>query len=205
MLDDFLLGQHIEGAVGLHGLQLVQTVDTGTHGLEVGHHTAQPAGVDVVHAAAGSLILDGLLGLLLGAHEQQGLAALGQLTHEGISLLQLLHGLLQVDDIDAVALGVDIGSHLGVPATGLMTEMHTGLQQSLHGYDVLICHFCCFSFCFSLYLQPPPPSGQPCGTDRRSEAVRIHQNMIARLFPFCKEKFRFFTGIFVGLQYILDN
>ena len=146
VLDDFLLGQHVEGAVGLHGLQLVQTVDTGAHGLEVGHHAAQPAGVDIVHTAAGSLVLDGLLRLLLGAHEQQGLAVLRQLTHEGIGLLQLLHGLLQVDDIDAVALRVDIGSHLGVPAAGLMTEVYTGLQQGLHGYDVLICHFCCFSF-----------------------------------------------------------
>ena len=148
VLDDFLLGQHIEGTVSLHGLQLVQTVDTGTHGLEVGHHAAQPAGVDIVLAAAGSLVLDGLLGLLLGTHEQQGLAVLGQLTHESIGLLQLLHGLLQVDDIDAVALRVDIGSHLGVPAAGLVTEVDTCLQQGLHGYDVLICHVGLFLLLF---------------------------------------------------------
>ena len=139
MLDNFLLGQHVEGAVGLHGLELVQTVDTGAHGLEVGHHAAQPTGVDVVLTAAGSLVLDGFLSLLLGAHEQQGLAVLRQLTDEVVSLLQLLHGLLQVDDIDAVALRVDIGSHLGVPATGLMTEVDACFQQGLHGYDV--CHF----------------------------------------------------------------
>ena len=62
-----------------------------------------------IHIAAEGLILDGLLSLLLGTHEQQGLAALGQLTHEAVSLLQLLHGLLQIDDIDAVALGVNAG------------------------------------------------------------------------------------------------
>ena len=77
------------------------------------------------------------MGLLLGAHEQQALAVLRQLTDEVVSLLQLLHGLLQVDDIDAVALGEDIGCHLGVPATGLVTEVHTCLQKLLHRYD---CH-----------------------------------------------------------------
>ena len=55
LLHDFLLGQHIEGAVLLHGLQLVQPVHAGAHGLEVGHHAAQPAGVDKVHVAAGGL------------------------------------------------------------------------------------------------------------------------------------------------------
>ena len=139
VLDDFLLGQHIEGAVGLHGLELVQTVDTGAHGLEVGHHATQPAGVDIVHIAAQGLVLDGLLRLLLGTHEQQGLAVLGQLAHEVIGLLQLLHGLLQVDDIDPVALGINVGGHLGVPPTGLVAEVHAGLQQLLHRYD---CHDC---------------------------------------------------------------
>jgi hypothetical protein len=55
VLHDFLLGQHIEGAVFLHLLQLMQTVHAGAHGLEVGQHAAQPAGVDIVHADAGGL------------------------------------------------------------------------------------------------------------------------------------------------------
>jgi len=103
-----------------------------------------PAGIDIVHIAAQGLVLDGLLSLLLGTHEQQGLAILGQLAHEVIGLLQLLYGLLQVDDIDAVALRVNVGSHLGVPAAGLVAEVDTGLQQGLHGYDVLVCHVCSF-------------------------------------------------------------
>ena len=169
VLDDFLLGQHIEGAVGLHGLELVQAVDTGAHGLEVGHHAAQPTGVDIVHIAAQSLFLDGLLSLLLGAHEQQGLAALGQLTHEVIGLLQLLHGLLQIDDIDAVALGVNVGGHLGVPAAGLVTEVDTGLQQGLHGYDVLVSHGFISPLIFSLL---PPGASSPRPTLRHRPKVR---------------------------------
>ena len=139
VLHDFLLGQHVEGAVLLHLLELVETVHTAAHGLEVGEHAAQPTGVHPVHANAGSFFLDGLLSLLLGADEQQGLALLAQLAHEVVGLLQLLHGLLQVDDIDAVTLGVNVGGHLGVPPTGLVAEVHAGLQQLLHRYD---CHDC---------------------------------------------------------------
>jgi hypothetical protein len=48
--------------------------------------------------------LDGLLGLLLGAHEED-LAALGSgLTQEGVGLVGIKQGLLEVEDVDAVAL-----------------------------------------------------------------------------------------------------
>ena len=158
VLDDFLLGQHVEGAVLLHLLQLVQTVHTAAHGLEVGEHTAQPPGVDIEHAAALCLLTDGVLGLLLGAHEQQALAVLGELTDEVVGLLQLLHGLLQVNDVDAVALGVNVGGHLGVPAAGLVTEMHACLKKLFHRYD---CHGLFPPDCFSWYLRGPHPRGQP--------------------------------------------
>ena len=174
MLHDFLLGKHVEGAILLHLLELVQTVHTGTHGLEVGHHTAQPAGVDIEHTTTGSLFLDGLLSLLFGAHEQQGLAVFGHRADEGISLLQLFHRLLQVDDIDAVTLGVDVSGHLGVPTAGLVAEMYTGLQKLLHRND---CHVFLFLLIVCFYLRGthllrplfhkkhttknPPPCGMP--------------------------------------------
>jgi len=103
--------------------------------VEVGQHTAQPTGVDVVTAATGSFFLDGILSLLLGADEQDVTAIGGNFTNEAISFFQLLNGLLQVDDVDTVTLGVDVGSHFGVPAAGLVTEVYAGLQQLLHRYD----------------------------------------------------------------------
>ena len=156
VLHDFLLGKHIKGAVLLHPLELVQTVHTAAHGLEVGEHTAQPTGVHIVHANAGSLFLDGLLSLLLGADEEDGLALLAQGTDEVIGLLQLLHGLLQVDDIDPVALGINVGGHLGVPPTGLVAEVHAGLQQLLHRYDCHDCFLLKFSLIFPGASYPPP-------------------------------------------------
>ena len=144
MLDDFLLGQHRERAVGFHLLELSQTVDTGAHGAEVGQHAAEPAGVDVVLADTLSLFLDGVLCLLLGADEQDGLAVGCQIADKVVGLFELLDRLLQVNDVDAVALRVDIRGHFRVPATGLMTEVDASFEKLLHGYD---CH-CVFSFCF---------------------------------------------------------
>ena len=103
------------------------------HGLEVGEHTAQPAGVDIVHTDALGLFLDGIGGLLFGADEKEGAVVLGQGADEVIGLFQLLHGLLEIDDVDAVALAVNVLGHLGVPAAGLVSEVDAGFQQLLHG------------------------------------------------------------------------
>ena len=134
-LDDFLLGQHVKLAVLLHPVDLVQAVDTGLDGLVVGQHAAQPAVVDIEHVAALGFALDAFLGLLLGADEQDGLAFHRQVAHEHVRFVNLLDGLLQVDDVDAVALSEDVLSHLGVPAAGLMTEVHARFQKVLHRND----------------------------------------------------------------------
>ena len=102
--------------------------------LEVGEHAAEPTGVDIVHTYAGSLFLDCLCRLLLGADEKDALAVCGNIANEVVSLFELLDGLLQVDDIDAVTLHVDVLGHFGVPAAGLVTEVDTGFQQLLHRY-----------------------------------------------------------------------
>ena len=74
---------------------------------------------------------DGLR-LLLRSDEQDLSALLRDLLHSGISDIQLLQRLLQVDDVDVVAAGVDVRFHLRVPATCLVTEMNAGLQQLSH-------------------------------------------------------------------------
>ncbi len=127
--DLFLLGQQGHAAVGIHGLQLLHAAHTGADGGEVGEHTAEPAGVHIGHAAAVGSLGHGLLGLLLGAHEQHGAALAGQVAHEGVSGIQAVEGLLEVDDVDVAAIAEDIGLHLRVPTAGLMPEMRTGIEQ----------------------------------------------------------------------------
>ena len=75
---------------------------------------------------------DGSLGLLLGAHEEDRAAIDRDVTGKVDRLGDLNNGLTKVHDVDSVALPVDIGAHLGVPASGLMTEMDPGLQELLH-------------------------------------------------------------------------
>src|SRR5439155_8328876 len=92
-----------------------------------------PALVHVEHPAAARLLEHGLLGLLLGADEEHRAPARGQVAHERVRLPELLERLLEVDDVDAVALTEDVLLHLGVPALGLVPEAHSGFEQLLHG------------------------------------------------------------------------
>ena len=122
--DNFLLRILVGGAFFKHLFQFFQTVDTGLDGAEIGEHAAQPAFVHVELVAAGSFFLHGILGLLLGAYKENRFALSCHITDESISFFHLLHGLLQIDDVDTVAFGENEPSHLRVPATGLMTEMN---------------------------------------------------------------------------------
>ena len=93
--------------------------------------------VDVGHAHALCFFLDRLLGLLLGAHEQDGAAVCDGLLDEFVCLIDVGQRLLQVDDVDAVAVGEDEATHLRVPTTRLVAEVHTCVEEFTHGYD---CH-----------------------------------------------------------------
>src|SRR5690606_9908561 len=134
-LHHFLLGQHVEGTVCFHLFQFLQAADARLDGLEVGEHAAQPALVDVIHAAALGLFADRRLRLLLRTVKQNRAARGRQFLHELVRLFNLAHGFLQVDDVNAVALREDVRSHLGVPAARLVAEVHARFEQLLHAYD----------------------------------------------------------------------
>ena len=68
------------------------------------------------------------LGLALGADEEDHPAARGQITGELGGALGELQGLTEVDDVDPVALAVDVGAHLGVPTPSLVPEMDASLE-----------------------------------------------------------------------------
>ena len=101
--------------------------------LEVRERAAEPARGDVGHAAARRLDLDRLLRLLLRADEEHRLAvATATAAREVHRLLEQRDGLLEVDDVDAVALGEDVALHARVPAVGLVSEVDAGFEQGLH-------------------------------------------------------------------------
>ena len=132
--------------------------------------------VDVRHADTARLVADCVLRLLLRADEEHGAAALGDRAREVVRLLEQPLGLLQVDDVDAAALGEDEALHLRVPATGLVAEVDAGLQQFLHGNDGHESPFLGFDCGSPAGLtwkpasnaRPPSTKGRPTGSKGRA-------------------------------------
>ena len=104
------------------------------HGAEVGEGSPKPALVYIKHAASSGFDLDGLLGLFLGADEEEAAPLLRQVPNELISLGEQSQRLLQVDNVDAVALRKNELLHLGVPPARLVSEVYAGLQKQLHAH-----------------------------------------------------------------------
>jgi len=128
----FLL-DHQLGAGVLGRLHVLQLLQRALDRLEVGHHAAQPALVDEGHAAALGFQCDDLARLALGADHQDGAAARRQLADELHRVLEERLRLLEVDDVDLVAMAVDVRGHLGIPEARLVSEMDTGFQHFTHG------------------------------------------------------------------------
>ena len=65
-------------------------------------------------------------GAVDGATEGEIVAHLAEARH--------VDGLVEVDDVGAVAFAEDEALHLRVPTVGLVAEVNTRLQQLFHGY-----------------------------------------------------------------------
>ena len=73
------------------------------------------------------------MSLALGANKQHG-ATLGHgLLDELIGAVDESQRLLQVNDVDAIALSKNKALHLGVPATGLVPEVDAALEELASG------------------------------------------------------------------------
>ena len=115
-----------------HRFQFLQPFETVADGAVIGQGAAQPAFADEGHATAGGFAFDGFLGLALGADEKHQTAAAGHLGQVAEGAEQTPHRLTQVDNVNKVALAVDIRPHLGVPTTGTMPEMNTRVDKILY-------------------------------------------------------------------------
>ena len=186
--DEQLLLRHARAGhvVEVELLELLEALQPAVHGLEVGEHAAQPALVDVGHPDAGRLLGDGLLGLLLGADEHHRAAVGDGLLDELVGAVDVGQRLLEVDDVDAVALGEDEPLHLRVPAPGLVAEVHAALEQLLHGDDLVggsACHQACPSraaarvrAAWRLSVRRGRPGGRPRPDARERARRRRHRS-----------------------------
>ena len=126
--DPLLRRQQGELPIGLEAPEVVEVGDPVGDRAPVREQPAEPAVGHERHADARRLVTDGVLGLLLGADEQDRAAALGDVAREIVCVLDELLRLLQVDDVDAAALGEDETLHLRVPAACLVAEVNSSLQ-----------------------------------------------------------------------------
>src|SRR5262249_55204209 len=140
--------------------------------LEVGEHAAQPALGDVEGPALGGLGLHDGLELLLGAHEEDALALEDDASEQLLRLLDLPESLLEIDDVDARALGEDETTHLRVPPAGLVTEVDAGFEQVL---QLGLCHAGVRIQSVVRVERPPrsSPDAYPEGHPRRNPAMCV--------------------------------
>jgi len=134
----FLLGQTFQLAARIAVFQILHVLHTLADRAEVGERATEPAGGDEGHAAAFSFAADRFLRLFLGAHEENQSTLAHCVAHDLVGVVDLPHGLLEVDDVDAVALREDERAHLRMPAAGPVAEMDAGFEQLFHrnnGHD----------------------------------------------------------------------
>ncbi len=131
-LQEFLLRAAL-AFTGEDLVELLQAADRLRDGLPVGQRATEPAVIDVVLRRALGGVGDRLGGLPLGADEQDAAAAGDRVGDLEQRLMQQRHRLRQIENVDFVARPIDERCHLGVPAVGLVAEVHAGFKQLAHG------------------------------------------------------------------------
>src|ERR1043166_2559048 len=122
--EHFFLGERVDDlGIVFHLLELAQPLDALADRREVRERAAEPAVLNVEHAAALGLFLGGFLRLFFRADKEQIPAAGREVADVPGRRLEHRHGLLEIDDVNAVARAENIGAHLGVPAARLVAEV----------------------------------------------------------------------------------
>ena len=130
-----LLDHDLELADLLLALELEHLADALGDRAEVGEHAAQPTLVHIGHVAAISGLADRVLSLLLRADEEDGATVGSHLADEVVRGLDAAQRLIEIDDVDAVALTEDETLHLRVPTPGLVPEVGARLDHLAHRDD----------------------------------------------------------------------
>src|SRR5690606_29508072 len=158
-----LLRVEVERPLLLAALQFAQPADLLLDRGEVRQHPAEPALRHIERVRPLGLALDDWTKLALRADEQHAVSARDHVPHQRLRQLDLTRSLLEIDDVDAVALREDELPHLRVPTARLVAEVYAGLEEVLN-------LGCRHPAPFGLFLPPPsstPPTTQcvaPAGT-----------------------------------------
>ena len=124
----FTLGHVVEITRAFHGAKFNHALDATGDRREVGEHATEPALVDERHTTGLRVVRNRALGLLLRADEQDDASLGNEVAHVGVTRFDARESLAKVDEVDAVALTKDETTHLGIPPSGLVPEVHTRVQ-----------------------------------------------------------------------------
>src|SRR5690606_26272973 len=125
----FFFGQLVESAVLSLGFQFAQALDGSADGFVVGQHAAQPAVVNVRHAATLGLLTHDFAGGTLGANKQNFVLAGSLLLDEAQCFFKHWQAFFQFDDVDLVARTKNVFAHFWVPVASLVAEVNASLQH----------------------------------------------------------------------------
>ena len=108
---------------------ILQAADALADRGEIRQRAAEPALVHIKLSASLRRFLDRFLRLLLATDEKNLPAAPRHFLEKISRALQLLHRLIEIDDVDLVALLENERLHLRIPALGLVTKMDACFEQ----------------------------------------------------------------------------
>jgi hypothetical protein len=134
---EFLLGHGLELRLFLDVFEVFETLYGLTNGETVGEHAAEPAVVDVVLASGFSSFADGVLRLALAADEEDFFPFSDEVSKEVGSLVELLDGFLEIDDVDAASVLHEEGLHAWIPLFGLVAVVDASVH---HFVDEFVYH-----------------------------------------------------------------
>ena len=82
----------------------------------------------IVHITALRLFSDGVLRLFFRPDEKHVPARRGQISHHGFQILKHRYGLLEIDNMNAVARAENVRLHLRIPTARLVPKVDTCLE-----------------------------------------------------------------------------
>ena len=143
----------IESAVGGHLVDGCHLLHSLANRGEVGQHTACPTLRDIRHVHLLCVSGNYVLCLFLRTYKQHLATGLSQVFQRLCCLVNLNSSLVQVNDVDTVALHIDIRSHSGIPFAFQVTKVATCFEKLIK----IRSHFCKFlMFCFICFLSLLP-------------------------------------------------
>ncbi len=125
----FLLRKLVERTPCQFSLKLFHVAQPVADRDEIRQRSPKPTAIDIVLPGALGFAFNDVLRLLLGA-DKENLATSGRRVDDKVMRSREEgNSLLQIDDMNAVALGENVRLHLRVPALRLMPEMNACLEQ----------------------------------------------------------------------------